>query len=58
LHGTFWHDRFGFKHSHGCVNMSIQDAEWAFRWSEEAPNDLWVFVHTQDPMAHLAEFGH
>jgi hypothetical protein len=58
LHGTYWHDRFGFKHSHGCVNMSIQDAEWTFRWSEQGPNDLWVYVHTQDPMAHLAEFGH
>lgn len=56
LHGTYWHDRFGFKHSHGCVNMSIQDAEWTYWWSDEAPNDLWVFVHTQDPMAHLAEF--
>lgn len=56
LHGTFWHDRFGFKHSHGCVNMSIKDAEWTYWWSDEAPNDLWVYVHTQDPMAHLVEF--
>lgn len=38
LHGTFWHDRFGFKHSHGCVNMSIKDAEWTYWWSDEAPN--------------------
>ena len=21
LHGAYWHDRFGYKHSHGCVNM-------------------------------------
>ncbi len=56
LHGTYWHDRFGYKHSHGCVNMSIQDAEWIYWWSDEAPNDLWVLVHTQDPMVHLTEF--
>ena len=53
LHGTFWHDRFGYKHSHGCVNMPILDAEWTFNWSAEAPNDLWVWVHTSDPMDHL-----
>ena len=50
LHGTYWHDRFGYKHSHGCVNMSILDAEWAFNWSAAAPNDLWVWVHSSDPL--------
>ncbi len=33
LHGTYWHDGFGFKHSHGCVNMTITDAEWVWNWS-------------------------
>lgn len=56
LHGTYWHDRFGFKHSHGCVNMPIKDAEWTFNWSADAPNDLWVWVHTSDPYTHLAQF--
>ena len=49
LHGAFWHDRFGYKHSHGCVNMPPRDAEWVFNWSAGAPNDLWVWVHTSDP---------
>jgi hypothetical protein len=49
LHGTYWHDRYGYKHSHGCVNMPILDAEWVFNWSADAPNDLWVWVHTSDP---------
>ncbi len=49
LHGAYWHDRFGYKHSHGCVNMPPRDAEWVFNWSENAPNDLWVWVHTSDP---------
>ncbi len=51
LHGTYWHDRFGYKTSHGCVNMTIQDAEWTYTWSADAPNDLWVYVHTSDPLA-------
>lgn len=55
LHGTYWHDRFGYKHSHGCVNMPIKDAEWTFNWSADASNDLWVWVHTSDPAVMLSQ---
>lgn len=51
LHGAYWHNRYGYKHSHGCVNMPPLDAEWVYYWSAEAPNDLWVWVHTSDPMS-------
>ncbi len=34
LHGTYWHNDFGTPHSHGCINMSPQDAKWIFRWSQ------------------------
>lgn len=30
LHGTYWHQNFGFPMSHGCVNYSIADAAWLF----------------------------
>lgn len=53
LHGTYWHDAFGYKQSHGCVNMTVQDAEWTYTWSAEAPNDLWVYVHTSDPLSQF-----
>jgi lipoprotein-anchoring transpeptidase ErfK/SrfK len=53
FHGTCGQDRFGYKHSHGCVNMPIKVAEWTFNWSAEAPNDLWVWVHPSDPALHL-----
>jgi lipoprotein-anchoring transpeptidase ErfK/SrfK len=33
FHGTFWHDNFGTRMSHGCVNMRIDDAKWLFRWT-------------------------
>lgn len=33
LHGTYWHDNFGIKMSHGCINMRTSDALWIFRWS-------------------------
>lgn len=53
LHGTYWHDGFGYRQSHGCVNMSIMDANWIFEWSadvrdftvEDSP-DLAVHVYS------------
>lgn len=30
IHGTYWHNNFGVPMSHGCVNLSIPDAEWAY----------------------------
>lgn len=32
LHGAFWHDGFGYRRSHGCVNMTITDAYWMYHW--------------------------
>ena len=60
LHAAYWHDKFGFKHSHGCVNLPPADAEWIYNWTTPAPdgsnwtvvpdrkkNDIgtWVWVH-------------
>lgn len=53
LHGTYWHDGFGYRQSHGCVNLSIIDAHWLFNWSsdvrdfdvEDSP-DLAVHVYS------------
>ncbi|HLA43747.1 MAG TPA: L,D-transpeptidase, partial [Aggregatilineales bacterium] len=39
LHGTYWHDDFGYRHSHGCVNMTITDAHWVFQWSADGGYD-------------------
>lgn len=33
LHGTYWHNNFGTPMSHGCVNMTIDDARWLYYWS-------------------------
>ena len=36
LHGAYWHDSFGFTHSHGCVNMTISDSKWLYdNWVNE-----------------------
>ena len=34
IHGTYWHNNFGHPMSHGCVNLSLEDAKWFFGWAE------------------------
>ncbi len=36
IHGAFWHNDFGVRRSHGCVNVSPEDAKWIFRWTMPA----------------------
>jgi hypothetical protein len=49
LHGVYWHDGFGYRHSRGCVNLSMTDAKWAFGWSSDQP-EAYVYVY------HSAEY--
>ena len=48
LHGTYWHDRFGAPASHGCVNLSLADARWLFKWSPPHLPENWSTI---DPKA-------
>jgi hypothetical protein len=34
LHGTYWHDNFGQPMSHGCVNLSTDNAQQLFEWAD------------------------
>ncbi len=47
LHGAYWHNRFGYPNSHGCVNLSLGDAHWLYNW---ASNGDYVYVY--DPSGH------
>ena len=33
LHGAYWHNRFGYPNSHGCVNLSVGDSHWLYDWA-------------------------
>lgn len=49
LHGTYWHDGFGYRRSHGCVNLSISDARWVYEWTGENPVD----TDTDEPLTYV-----
>ena len=71
LHGAFWHANFGHVQSHGCVNLSPDDARALFGWTEPRLPDGWhavwatpehlgtrVVVHTEKPPIHWDADGH
>ncbi|MEI8131754.1 MAG: L,D-transpeptidase [Leptolinea sp.] len=42
IHGAYWHARFGYDASHGCVNLSIGDSRWVYDWAKVGD---YVFVY-------------
>ncbi|MFS0852763.1 L,D-transpeptidase family protein [Microbacterium sp. 179-I 3D4 NHS] len=42
FHGTYWHNNYGRRMSHGCVNLPIDLAKYVYDWS---PVGLEVSVH-------------
>jgi lipoprotein-anchoring transpeptidase ErfK/SrfK len=42
LHGAWWRKVWGVPGSHGCVNMTNEDAKWVYNW---APVGTKVIVH-------------
>lgn len=52
LHGTYWHDGFGYRRSRGCVNLSISDARFVYEWfrdsepNEDGEVENFVYVHS------------
>ena len=53
LHGTYWHDNFGTPMSHGCVNLTIEDAEWLFNWTFPEWNGAGGWIRTTESDATL-----
>ncbi|MBK9031608.1 MAG: L,D-transpeptidase [Myxococcales bacterium] len=41
LHAAYWHDRFGDRKSHGCVNLAPRDARALYAWVGPAMPDGW-----------------
>ena len=71
LHGAYWHDRFGWPASHGCINLALADARWLFDWAPPrlpenwntidpraaGLSSLWVFVKEKTTFNHLPQFS-
>ena len=40
IHGTYWHNSFGRRASHGCVNVPVSSAEWLYNFSDVGTRGL------------------
>ncbi len=48
IHGAFWHGQWGWRMSHGCVNMAPNDARWMFFWANPQLPEGWHGVFAGD----------
>lgn len=51
LHASYWHNGFGHRKSHGCVNLSPRDARYIFEQTGPAlpPGWMTVYEHADRP---------
>lgn len=35
IHGAYWHNKFGTRRSHGCVNVAYKNMERLYEWAHE-----------------------
>lgn len=55
FHGTYWHNDYGKPRSHGCINLTPDDARWVYRWTlpvvpadqeiRNADHGTYVYIH-------------
>lgn len=48
LHGAFWHGYYGWRMSHGCVNLSPADARHMFLWADPQLPPGWHGIYAAD----------
>ena len=34
IHYAYWHNNFGYRMSHGCINVNKDNAEWIYNWAD------------------------
>ncbi|QQR91509.1 MAG: L,D-transpeptidase [Myxococcales bacterium] len=45
IHGAFWHNRFGLRNSHGCINLAPKDAHVVFNETKPELPEGWHGIH-------------
>lgn len=51
FHGAYWHNDFGRRRSHGCVNTPAEVARWIWRWTSPEMEYEEVEIRTRDATA-------
>lgn len=48
IHGAYWHNNFGNPMSHGCINLSLEDAEKIYYWANPELGDKSSMYASED----------
>jgi lipoprotein-anchoring transpeptidase ErfK/SrfK len=48
LHSAYWHDRFGFRISHGCINLAPRDARHVYSLTGPHARNGWMDVYEDE----------
>lgn len=57
LHGAYWHNNFGHPMSHGCVNISIENAETLYNWANPVTGGYTTYATDENPGTALTIYG-
>jgi hypothetical protein len=57
IHGAYWHPPFGRPSSHGCVNLTPEDAKTIYDWASPSTNGWRTFPTEEDPGTMITIYG-
>ncbi len=57
LHGAYWHNNFGHPMSHGCVNISPENAGKLYAWAEPVSEKNTTYATEENPGTVITIFG-
>jgi hypothetical protein len=60
VHGAYWHDGYGERRSHGCVNLAPRDARFLYHFTAPAVPDGWREVrgNGHGSVIRIRDHGH
>lgn len=53
MHSVYWHEEFGDRRGHGCVNLSPADADAVWRFTEPAMPPGWAWAEGQGSVVRI-----
>ncbi len=57
LHGAYWHNNFGHPMSHGCVNISVENAGKLYYWANPPTNGNTTYATSENPGTLITIYG-
>lgn len=57
LHGAYWHNNFGHPMSHGCVNISVENAEKLYYWADPPIAGNTTYATAENPGTTVTIYG-